>query len=358
MENKRGRKTFLFLCILFLVCVAIFFLYYAITDKKNPLLNFINNVIDNKEGKLNDNYNGIYTYYDELNGSKYIYTGCSLSKIANYILIIDDEYHTFRSSCMGTYAKDSGKTADLDIRVDDVNKNYYIYYDDKVYDKDNLINKIVVNNNISNITQVDLSTYELFMKETQFPGNYYELKNLKISNISSNLELNILKNNDQGSFKLSIGSPRTNTIYKSIDVTDFDFLPQMYPFGSSVIVIEKAMNDIYEGRYKDSINVITERGITYNLADKFPIVIDGVTLNTDNSIFIKFDPAKRYFRLLVGYDDKFCSETFNDSDKDNIMYYEFTLDYNYEINNLNEPKFVKIGRKSEGCRYVNSLMGD
>ncbi len=354
MEKSGAKKIILFFCILFIILVVAFFLYYFITGKENPFSRLIEG---EDEQEINDNYNGFYSYYDDLNGSKYIYSGCSISRIANYILVINDEYYLYRSSCMGTYEKGSGKTEDLDIRTDEEQNTYYIYYNDVIYDKDPSVRYVSLNNNISKITAVDLSTYQLFMKETQFEGNYYDLERLNIVNNSSDVRLSINRNEGTNSFDFSFEDNKGKMLY-SKNINDYAYLMDMYSYGNSIAIVEKNVNEKYVNRYANSFLVLTKNGIVYKLNEMFPIIIDGVTLNMDNSIFIKFDSSKRYFRMLVGYDDKMCVDDYEESEKDDIMYYEFSIEYNYSISNFNEPKFQKIGRKSEGCRYVNSIIGD
>lgn len=355
-EKSRPKKTALFLCILFIVCVAAFFLYYVITGKQNPLFKFINNG-DETENKILDNYNGFYSNYESLNGSKFIFSGCSISKIANYILVIEDNYYLFRSTCMGTYEKEKGKVEDLDIKVDEEKKTYYIYHNDVTYEKDDFVNSIRVNNDIEKkMTEIDLSTYQLFMRETEFEGNYYDLEQLSIKNTSAQILMDILRYEDDKSFIIRLrSSSSTDRVLYSKAIKDFDFLPDIYTYGSSIVVVEKNKSEDNK-KYSYKFFVIKEDGIVYNVDEKFPIIVDGKSLNKENSVYIKFDPAKRYFRMLIGNDDKMCVDNYEDSEKDDITYYEFSLEYNYLINNFNEPKFQKIGRKSEGCRYVNELI--
>lgn len=355
MEKSRAKKTTLFLIVLFIICLLVFFLYYFVTGKENPLFNFIDKVTE-PEKKLQDNYNGFYSNYEELNGSKFIFSGCSINKIANYILIIDDNYYTFRSTCMGTYPKGSGKTEDLDIQIDEEKNSYYIYYNDITYDKDTQVTNIKLNNAIAEMEKVDLSTYQLFMKETQFEGNYYNLNHLAINNSNSRINMNIIRNEENNSFNISlVSNDKGNLTLYSKNVEDFAYLPDMYTYGNNIVVVEKDNNEQNKNRYGNQFYVMRSNGIVYNLKEEFPIIIDGVTLNTNNSIYIKFDPAKRYFRMLVGYDKKMCVDNYSENEKDNIMYYEFSIEYNYSTNNFDEPKFQRIGRKSEGCQYVNNI---
>jgi len=358
MENTRGKKTTIFVLVLVVLTSLIFLIYSLITGKDNPFVDIIrkkNNVYEVK-----DNHNGFYSNYEELNGSKFIFPGCSINKLANVILVINEDYYTYRSSCMGTYFKSSGKTEDLEIEFDAENNNYYISYDDLIYDKDIAINNVVLNNDIEEkIKDIDLNNYQLFLKETEFLGNFYDIEDKGINNSSSDIKFNFIKNENEDSFILSL---KPNNIKERIlyqkQIKDMSSLPNIYPYGKNIVIIEKERNLNNDKLLAYTFIAINKEGVIYNLKEKFPIIIDGVTLNYDNSVYIKYDPAKRAFRMLVGYDDKMCVDNYDESETDSIVYYEFLIDYDYTLNNFDEPRFQKIGYQSEGCRYINSIMGD
>ncbi len=355
MNKKRTKKNIKFILFILIMCIVVFFGYYIIKGEKNPIFGFINKITEKEIVK--DNYNGIYTYYDDLNGSKFVFSGCSLSRIANYLLIMDDNYYLFRSSCMGTYPKGTGKTDDLFIRLDNDKKDYLVTYDNKVYERDYATMSIVPNNNIEKEMQnIELSSYQLFMRETEFKGNYYNIQDLKINGISSSIKMSILYNYDDN-FNLILTSDKTGHTLYSYNITNYDYLPDMYAYGKNVVVIEKGKNKNDSNRLGYNFKVVNLDGIVYKLEDMFPIIINDVTLNSNNSIFITFDSSHRVYKLLIGFDDKMCVSNYEESEKDDITYYEFTIDYNYSINGFDKPKFSKIGTKAEGCKYVDSVMG-
>lgn len=356
MNKKRTGKNIIFVLIILLICIFVFFGYYFITGKKNPLFGFIDKITEKKN--IADNYNGIYTYYDDLGGSKLIFSGCSLSKIANHIYIIEDNYYTFRSSCMGSYLKETGKTEDLDIKLSE-ETGYYVMYKDKRYDKDFITTNITLNNQIAEkMKSIELGTYQIFMRETQFEGNYYKLEELKIAGINSDLRMSINRDDFLDVFEFDIMGKRNGklleTIY-SFNIKDINMLPDMYAYGKNIVLIEKGFNK-ETNRYNYNFKVVDIEGLQYNLYEKFPIIVDGVSLGKENSIYITFDSSIRKFRMLIGYDDKMCVSNYDESSSDDIVYYEFIIDYNYSHSGFDEPRFVKVGRKSEGCKYVNSII--
>lgn len=357
MKKTRIIKDIKFFLFVFAMCIVVFFGYFIIKGEKNPLIGFIEKVTEKEE--LLENYNGIYTYYDDLNGSKYIFSGCSVSKIANHILIIDDDYFAFRSSCMGTYVKGSGKTKDLVVKLTEDKKDYFVTYDGKRYSKDYATMQIVPNNDVEEkLSKIELASYQLLIKETQFPGNYYSVENIGVVGLPSSIKMNIEHDEYSDSITVSILNARDeNRLLYTYNIDDYDNMPDMYAYGKDIVVIEKGKNKNNPTRLGYTFKVVNESGIVYRLDDMFPITINDVTLNSNNSIFITFDQSKRVYRMLVGFDERMCSTTYKESEKDDIIYYEFTIDYNYLIKGFDKPKFEKIGYKSEGCKYVSSVMG-
>lgn len=356
MKHKsRFKKNIQFLFVIFVLCIAVFGGYYLITGKENPLTELIDQI--SNDNKIVDNYNGVYVSKDDLNGSKYMFRGCSVSYISNYILIIDDDYYLFRSSCMGTFPKGNGKTEDLHIQVDEEKNTYKIQYDDREYMKDSSILSIVPSMDlVKEITSIQPDTYQLLMQETQYDGYYYDLKKARIEGISSNLAVSIGRNEMTNSFDFSIGVTSNDYILYSYSVADLESFPNLYPYGKNLVIIEKNQSSDKE-KYAYRFKVLSEDGVSYNSDTMFPIVIDDVTLSTENSIYITFDSANRNFRMLIGDDKNFCTDDYSEEEKNDIAYYEFTIDYDYSTFSFLKPKFSKIGYKSEGCKYINKVMG-
>lgn len=355
MNKSRFKKSLKFLSIIFVFCLVIFIGYYFITGKKSPFSELIENFDDNFE--LKDNYNGVYVYNDDLNGSKFMFRGCSITKISNYILIIDDEYFLYRSSCMGTILKGNGSTKDLNIEIDETAKTYRIKYNDNVYTKDSSVLDLNIGiDNIFNMIAIQPDTYQLLLKETQQEGYYYDLKGVRIEGLSSMLYFYLTRNSLSNSYDISIKSSTSDYSLYSVNVSNLDFLPDLYTFGKYLAIIEKNMS--YDNsKYNYKFKVISDDGIIYNLDNMLPITIDDIPLTTDNSIYIKFDQSSRNFKVIIGNDTKFCSDEYNDENANDIVYYEFSISYTYGDSSFGKPVFSKIGYRSEGCGYINSLMG-
>lgn len=355
MNKSRVKKSMKFLFFILIICLVVFGGYYFITGKSNPISDLIDN-ITNEKAEILDNYNGIYVSYDDLNGSNFVFRGCSVSKIANYILIMDEEYYLYRSSCMGTFLKGEGKTSELKISTDETAETYRIDYDDRTFVKDSSVLEIVPGiEKLKLITAIQPDTYQLLLKETEQEGYYYDLDGVKIDGLSSNLAMDFKRNSLDGSYSLGIRDIGSEYYLYSYFLKNLDYLPDLYAFGKNLVIIEKNMNSD-DTRYAYRFKVLTKDGITYNSDNMFPIIIDNVSLTTENSVYITFDQSTRNFKMLVGYDKKFCDENYTEENKDEIAYYEFTISYLYNQSTFTKPEFSKIGYKSEGCNYVNKIL--
>ena len=350
--KKHGLLKIIIGILIIVLLIGIAFLVFFFIKGKNP----ISDIIDSLRGEetLKDNYNGIYAYQEDLNGAKYIFDGCSVSKINYYILIVNDDYYSFKDSCMGTYPLEEGKVKDLDIKETNDNNVYSINYKEHEYVKNNAINAIETNNAIaSKLKDIDVFNYELILKETEFEGNYYKIT-AEIKNLNSKLLFGYSRL-DNNTFDITITNGENgeeNVVYK-YNADNYDNLPMLFPFGRIVAIIEKGQNQD-NNHYTYKLKAVNNNGLVYDLDKMFPIVVDGVTLDSNNSVYLKYNAAERNFTLLIGYDDKFCEKDSKSTDK---AYYEFRIKYDALSGNFTIPEFVKYGLKNEGCNYIDRIMG-
>lgn len=351
--KKHGLLKFIIGILIIVILMGVAFLAFYFIKGKNPISDIINSLTGGVA--LKDNYNGIYEYHEDLNGAKYIYSGCNVSKINYYILVVNDDYYSFKESCMGTYPLEEGKLKDLEIKETNDNNVYSIFYKEHEYVKNNAINTIETNNTIaSKLTDIDVFNYELILRETEFEGNYYKIS-AKINNLNSDLFFGYsrLENN---TFDITITSEERGNGKKELykyNADNYDNLPMFFPFGRILAIVEKGKNS-ENNRYTYKLKAVDVNGVVYDLDKMFPIVVDGVTLDSNNSVYIKYNAAERYFTLLIGYDDKFCVKDSNSTDK---AYYEFKIKYDSLSNSFSVPEFVKYGLKNEGCSHIEQIMG-
>lgn len=345
--KSRAKKNVKFLFFLVVLCLLAF--GGAILIKKDDTV--IDDLLDSfGDNSIKDNYNGFYSYSDDLNGSKTLFKGCILSKINNYILIINDNYYIYRSSCIGTFLLGEGKTKDLNIMVNEERKSYYIKYNDEVYYKNYAVTSLDVVNSFKEYNdKIPLTDYQLLLKEATITKDYFDVSSRKIEGLSSNMLIEFKHVNGE-SYTISIKNSSGNVLY-TYTFKDFETMPEFYPYGAYLVIIEKDEND---NKYNNNFKVIGTDGLLYNLNDKFPIIVDNVVLNRDKSIHISFDKKNLYFRVIISDSKKMCYE---DNKSTDISYYEFMIDYNYSSKSFEKPEFVKKGFKSDSCIYINEILG-
>ena len=344
MENERVLKTIKFLVAIAVLTVVVF-IWNLIANREHGITDFLANMTPEK--RIQDSYNGVYTYEEDLGYKISAFTGCSLESVNNYILIINEDYYVFRSSCMGTYLKGKGETDDLNIV--ETNKSYMVKYEGNQYIRDFQTVSIVPNNRISkqDSSSLDLNSLSGIIKETMFEGNYYKIKR-EVAGISTTIIAN-LEHIDGNNYRLFFKA-EGKEIY-SYNVTNPDKMPLYYGFGSNLVMLERESS---AGKYSYQFKVLTAAGVTYNLVNTLPIKIDNVSLDYEhNSIFIVYDTSTRKFKMFVGFDKKFCV-TNGDSSK--IAFYEFEINYNYSSNTFEKPSFVKIWYENENCSYVEQYL--
>lgn len=344
MDKK--KKNFLIFFIVFIVALVSIVVYlYVSTDGQ-----FFSRVLENiNSEESKDNYNGIYTYEEDLAGSKTVFSGCVLSRINHHILIINDSYYTYRSSCIGTFFFENGKVKDLDIKQSEEDDSYYINYNDKRYNKDNVTNSLVLKNNAAEkIKKINLMTYSLLIKESQFSGAYYNIDDVTINGLPDNLNMTFSLNFKNEMFNVSLDVEDQNVYDYSF--RNYEDAPELYPYGAYVVAISKNENS---DRYANKLVAVSRGGVAYNLDDMFPITVNGVELNTDKSIHVSFNKKQRNFRVIISNDKKLCDEKNKDKE---IIYYEFSVDYDYSIGSFTKPKFERLGFTGEDCDYINGVI--
>ncbi len=346
MNNNRTKSNLKFLLFILVLCVFAFGGAMILNKDKNGVGNLLDDLLDNG---IKDNYNGVYTYAEDLNGSKTLFEGCIASKINNHLVIVNDDYFVYRNSCVGTFPISNGKVKDLKIEVNEERQSYYIEYEGNMYFKNHSVTNVEVGNKYKDSSgDFVLSDYQLLLKESQYPDEYFDIKRKQIDGISSDIFIEFKHVKDEA-FNINITGQKGSSYTYSFK--DFDSTPEFYPYGAYVVVIEKDENAT---RYTNKLKVISEESIVYNLDNYFPILVDGVTLDLNNSIHVSFNAKSRNFRILIANGKQFCYEN---SDSKDIAYYEFYVDYNYATKSFEKPEFVKIGYKNEGCVYINEIMG-
>ncbi len=352
MKNKRLLKSILFVIALAVVCAIVFFLYYRITGKTNPL----SNIFKNEETvALSDNYNGFYVYSEELDNSYNIYNGCVVRNIDYQILVMGDKFKLYKESCIGTYYMKSGNTEDLEFKEDPENKILYFEYEGNRYNKKNEITSVVLGNTfVKNTKKLDLSNYKFLAKQTEFEGNYFNMSNFDIDG-ASGFKFDLIHDEDDY-FHIVIKAGMVNSVYTSTSSSDFDRLPDVYPYGKIVALV---FPNKYGNDYKYNLLAFSKKQMVYSLYEKFPIEVNGYRLTSEDNFYISYQKNTRSFLLLVAPKDSTLKNVFCEDNKEGneIAYYVFSMKYDYSKVSFEDPQYERVGYVKDGCSYVNELMG-
>lgn len=347
---KKGKKIFIIIILILIITLAVvLFLYF---NKDNKIIDSIFNHQEESKEEIgfNDSYNGVYKYKDELGQTFNIFKGCSISSLDQYIIVINKDYYKYDSTCMGTFYQESGKLEDLDIREDHTTNKYYIVKDGKSYLSDTSSQEFKnINNSVGKVNKnFNFNSFNILMKNTQKPGNNYRI-NATIANLENNYFFNVEPVYD-GYFNIVFKTRQNDILYQK-NMVSLDNLPKFNTYTTnSIIVLEK---DHTANKYSNRLIIASNNGVIYNSDTLFPLTIQNVELNTNNSIFIKYDSKISKYRVLIGNDDKFCRL---DDQSDDIVNYEFTISYDFSNRTFTNLEFVKIGRANEGCDHVNSIL--
>lgn len=318
----------------------------------NPFSYFIESDDEENVVLSDDNSNGIYRYRENLAETLNLFYGCSVSYFDNYILVINDNYYTYRHSCVGTFLTGSGKTKDLKFKFT-LEKTQYIIYEDNEYYKTNVVGSIKTINYLKDFSNevgpIYPENYKVLFKEAQREGEYFDFIEavLRSSPQSYFFDLDYIEGTI---FDLKLMSIQSNEPIYTYRVGSFDELPDLKIFGSNIVVIERIING---NRYSYGFKVFNELSMNYDIKSKFPIIVDGDTLTTNNSIYIAYNKTDNKYIMLVGDDLDFCVA---DSKSDKVVSYVFEINYNYYTKGFDNPKYIRKIYERDGCKYVNEVM--
>lgn len=346
MNREKVKSNIIFiLIILFLVITAL-----MIKFEFNPISQLLGK--DDNEIVSNDgvvNYNGVYKYRETLDNVYKLFDGCTLNYYDFYFVVLNDNYYRYKSSCIGTFLLDSGKTSELKFS-ETVEKNKVIKFDKKQYVKTDLVNSVIEGNYFktkkNKIDSINANNYHILMKQVQLPGKEFSIQGAEIvaTNISYYFDFEYLDNNQ---IEVKISEDEFSYSYLAKDLNE---LPLFLGVGNNLSVIEPTM---INNRYAFNFKSIANDSIVYDLSTKFPINVDGVSLTTNNSIYIKYSSSDNAFIMLIGAGEKICDKNNNSTD---VSYYVFHIKYNHLLKTFDNPEFIKKVYKNEGCKYVDDLM--
>lgn len=291
-------------------------------------------------------YNGIYSYTEKLSQSYNVYSGCNVYALYNYVVIIDDIYKYYDSSCMATTFVKEGKTVDLDLAYNE-STGYTFVLDDKTFVKTDKVNEIVEMNNLNTrLSKMTLETIDFVIAETEKEGYYYSF-NVGILGSSKKYTFDFSYDEKNNNFTISLIGQSDSVLYKKV-ITYLNNRPAFYLVNDKIGIIDKTLVGT---KYNYNLLLYDIDGEVYNLYKQLPLKVNNVILSTVNELYIeKSSDEVNTFKILFGYENTFC----NESKTSGISFYEFKVKYDYAKNSFITPDFVKSGLYSDGCSYIKS----
>ena len=350
MKKKRKRVIIFILLILIALGVGVYF--YLNKDEENVFDNIIETFT--KDEKEDDNRNGFYIYEEKLDKTVKVTSSCTITSYKYYLSVVNKKWFLYKSTCLGTYQLESGKTEDLKINYDSESKEYSLKYDGNLYVKnDNLRSVVPETTFVNNEGQkLQLEGYKLVLEETMFEGNYYDLKRRVVGGSGFFMEASY-KNGEYSIGILSgvhigVGDEMEKYSYSSANIEDLPYLSLM---NNKLVAIEKY--DINNRTNYDLILFSYDKAHEYSLKDVFPIMLNGEELKPETHyIYITYDVEKKSYVLLISENKDYCVK---DSKENKVAYYEFRIDIDYNDYTFKTPTFVRTWYERDGCSHYNGL---
>ena len=343
MKNVVRRVLFvLFIIVLIAIAVVVI---YSVTTHKNVLGDLINNITKEPE---EDYHNGIYYFEKPLDKSYNVYSGCNVSAITTYVVVMNDKFLVYDGSCLRNLKIDEGKTEDLVFSVDKETNKYQVTYKDTVFKKNDKVTSIIATNNLNTrYSTSSLETLDFIIDVVETEGDYFPI-NVTLNGSIKKFGFKFEYNETSNTFTETITSNNTVVYVRSFPKKENR--PVLSFVNNNIAVLEKNVLDADSEnfRYKYNLVLLTKER-AFDLNNEFPININGQRIDSGKNIII-VKGKDNTFKMLVGNENTFCDESKVDSEE--VSYYEFVIKYNAAKDNFDSPELVKIGKYSEGCNYV------
>ena len=343
MKNVVKRILFILFIIIFVAIIGI--IIYSVATHKNVIGNLINNITKEPE---EDYHNGIY-YFEKPLGKNYnVFSGCNVSAITTYVVVMNDKFLVYDGSCLRNVKIDEGKTEDLVFSVDKDTNKYQVTYKDTLFKKNDKVNRIIATNNLNTrYTTSSLETLDFIIDTVETEGNYFPI-NVTLNGSVKKFGLKF-QYNEQAKYFTEIITSNGVAVYNRSFPKKED-RPVLSFVNNNIAVLEKDISVLNDNdfRYKYNLILLTKEE-AFNLRNDLPIIINGERIDMNKNIYI-VKGKNNTFKMLVGTKNTFCDDEMVDSDE--VSYYEFVIKYNGATDNFDSPELVKIGKYSEGCSYV------
>ena len=339
-KDNTIRKAIILVVLIGVIGGAIYYYFFVRENNEGGIIpSFING-----SKNVNDVKNGIYVYKEKTYKTMSFYSGCVVSSIDDYIVVINDKYKKYHGSCMILKYTGEGNTADLEFKKEK-NFNYYINIEDKKYIKDTNSLELDLEKSVSNsLSKLSLSQLEFILKYAETPGNYYSFHS-NITGGNDTYSINLKYDNASNSFSYVLSSE--SVLYDKVFSKPEDFPYLRFTNGRLNLIEHSFINN----KYSSNLLVFANNTKNYSFSDSLPLKVNGETIDSSYNNLIRYDVNEGTFFVVFSRDNTFCN---SESD---ITYYEFKLNYEYKKGKYGIPEFHKKGKKDEGCKYIKKYYG-
>lgn len=350
----RRRKGIIVFILLVLIAIGVGLVIYFNRGKDNFIGNIFND--NSKDNVITDNKNGFYIYEVKLDKVIKPSYSCTITSYKYYVVVINNKWYSYKETCLGTYQLDTGNIKDLVINYDNETKRYSLEYDGNTYEKSDNVVSINPKKSFEDDGQkINLEGYKTIFEYIMFEDKDYNFVDRQIVGVNRfSMSMSLVG----GVYKISILSDfsveedkKLAYEYSSKNIEDF---PEFSIMNGNLVIIDKVET---ENKLNYDLKVLSyKNGFEYSLDKVFPIILNGEELSpSTHNIFVSYDYAKKKYVLLVSDNKNFCVD---DSDSDEVAYYEFNIGINYLDYTFETPTFVKTWYQRDGCNHFNGLKGE
>lgn len=347
---KNKLKTFIMLLIvLSSICGG---MYYFLVVQPNGIFYRSPEEKEEEVKDVLDNRNGIYVYSEIPDEFLKVSSACTITKIDYYLAIINKKWYSYRGSCLGTYQISEGSVEDLDVKYNSERKEYSVTYEGNKYIKNpNILTIGPKEIFITSKQNVALDGYKLLAKETMFDGHYY-IFDRYISGVGGVMVFGKEEASQPYSLTIMAAKEKNEEYMYKYTSHNLDDFPQFIAFNKKIAIREKYNTG---GKINYTLKLYEfSKGVVYDLNSVFPITVNGTQLNNnENYVYLDNNANRHYYVMLVGYNQNFCVEG---SESDNVAYYEFKVEFDYNSYSFKTPTFVRAWYEKEGCDHVKKIM--
>jgi hypothetical protein len=210
--------------------------FFLLRAESNLIYKFVHSSQEQVEEKHKKEAtrNGFYSFRENTSNSLTFFSGCTINYFDNYLVVVNDDYHVYRNSCIGTFYRKNGKTEDLKFEEAE-NGKVYVTLDKIKYYKTESINYVKTENKFAKMNGISPKFYKELFSEITATDSNVNLSGLSFSVSGAGLYFNFRYNGIENNYSFEIYNNKS-TLY-SKNVNKVENLPELRAFSTSLVLI-------------------------------------------------------------------------------------------------------------------------